>query len=274
MWNPLTGKIKNVFEDPMKNEITALTLDRNMKRTFLGDNTGQIKCFNMKNGKFLKSLTSHSLEINMLIHSLSLNIVVSCSVDNVVKIHDDTELLETSVIKVINIYGNQVKCISIMELMYQGENEEEDVSRLVFGLSNGVIKFYDIEHFRYDSDIITDVANLNDDATCIHVFNNHPVVFSCHNTGTCKFMWTPPSVSKFRDFYSFKNVDAKNATNYVPVTCLDFDQVNQRMFCGDQLGVIKCYSFNEIFSIIEEFNINKDEKLCKIYFYSYSHSKI
>ncbi len=64
MWNPLTGKIKNVFEDPMKNEITALTLDRNMKRTFLGDNTGQIKCFNMKNGKFLKSLTSHSLEIN------------------------------------------------------------------------------------------------------------------------------------------------------------------------------------------------------------------
>ena len=87
MWNPLTGKIKNVFEDPMKNEITALTLDRNMKRTFLGDNTGQIKCFNMKNGKFLKSLTSHSLEINMLIHSLSLNIVVSCSVDNLSLIH-------------------------------------------------------------------------------------------------------------------------------------------------------------------------------------------
>ena len=87
-------------------------------------------------------------------------------------------------------------------------------------------------------------------------------------------MWTPPSPFKFRDFYSFKNVDAKNATNYVPVTCLDFDQGNQRMFCGDQLGVIKCYSFKEIFSIIEEFNLNKDEKLCKKSFYSYSHSKI
>ena len=266
MWNPLTGKIKNIIEDPMKNEITALTLDRNMKRAFLGDNTGQIKCFNIKNGKFIKSLTSHNQEINMLIHNLTLNIVVSCSVDNVVKIHDDTELLETAVIKIINIYGNQLKCITIMELNNKRLHDEqeplEDINRLVFGLSNGLIKFYDIEHFRYDSDIITDVASLTDDTTCIYSFTEYPVVFSCHNSGACKFMWTPPSIDKFNNFYSFKNIDIKNETNYIPVTCLDFDHEKMRMFCGDQLGVIKCYSFIEIFKIIDDYMINNDSKHC------------
>ena len=267
MWNPLTGKIKNVIEDPMKNEITALTLDKNMKRVFLGDNTGQIKCFNIKNGKLLKSLTSHDQEINMIIHNLTLNKVVSCSVDNMVKIHDDTELLETAVIKTINIYGNQLKCITIMELNNKRIDDEEvveDINRLVLGLSNGVIKFYDIEHFRYDSDIITDVATQNDDTTCFHVFKEYPVVFSCHNSGSCKLMWTPPILYKFQYFYSFKNVDLKNLTNYIPVTCLDFDIVNMRMFCGDQLGVIKCYSFKEIFNILEDFLKNKNEKQCTI----------
>ena len=265
MWNPLTGKIKNVIEDPMKNEITALALDRNMKRAFLGDNTGQIKCFNMKNGKFLKNLTSHSLEINMLLHNLSLNMVISCSVDNVIKIHDDTELLETAVIKSINIYGNQVKSISIMELVYKEKEEEEEdtITRLVFGLSNGLIKFYDIDHFRYDSDIITDVNTLNDETTCLFLFTHLPVVFSCHTSGNCKFMWTPPNENKFTNFYSFQNIDEKNSTNFVPVTCLDFDPQTNKMFCGDQLGVIRCYSFKEIFSIIEDYRKNNNEKQCK-----------
>ena len=267
LWNPLTGKVKNIIEDPMKNEITALTLDKMMKRAFLGDNTGQIKCFNMKNGKFLKNLTSHKLEINILIHNLSLNIVVSCSVDNVVKIHDDTELLDTKVIKTINIFGNQLKCISIMEMNNEIQQEEGEVSnninRIVFGLSTGLIKFYDIEHFRYDSDIISDSANLNDDSTCLYVFREYPVVFSCHNSGTCKFMWTPPSILKFNKFYSFKNLDLKDNTNYIPVTCLDFDQKNLRMFCGDQLGIINCYSFKEIFTIIHEYMLNKDDSQCK-----------
>ena len=35
----------------MNNEITALTIDVNMKRAFLGDNTGHLKNLNMKKGK-------------------------------------------------------------------------------------------------------------------------------------------------------------------------------------------------------------------------------
>ena len=35
----------------------------------------------------------------MVAHSLTLNILVSCSIDNVIKIHDDSELTESEVKK-------------------------------------------------------------------------------------------------------------------------------------------------------------------------------
>lgn len=256
MWNPLTGKMKNAYEDPMKNEITAIALDKNMKRVFLGDNTGKIKCFNMKNGKFLKDLTPHKLEVNMLVHSLSLNKVVSCSVDNLIMIHDDTELMETTLIKEIKIYSFQVKCIMLMELTLK---DDDILNRLVIGLSNGLIKFYDIDHFRYDSDIINESKDQVDEVNCLYVFNDHPVVFSGHSKGNCKFMWTPPSPQKFNYFLTFPRKDEELTTKYTPLTSLDYDQENKRMFCGDQLGVIKCYCFKNIFSILDDLKENPVE---------------
>ncbi len=53
IWNIFTEKLNKVYEDPMNNEITALTIDINMKRAFLNDNTGHIKSLNMKNMKLL-----------------------------------------------------------------------------------------------------------------------------------------------------------------------------------------------------------------------------
>ena len=46
IWNILTGKVKQIYDDPMNNEITAITVDMNVKRGFLGDNTGKIKNIN------------------------------------------------------------------------------------------------------------------------------------------------------------------------------------------------------------------------------------
>ena len=188
IWNPFTGKVQKVYEDPMENEITAFAIDTNLKRTFLGDNTGKLKCFNMKNGKELKPLESHKFEINMLVHSLVLNIIVSCSIDNVVKIHDDTELSESEVIKEIRP-GNNVKSIVIME----------SLKRIVIGLSTGIIRFYDFDHFRYDTDSIIDPSNQNEDmdVTCLYAFNDKEIIFAGHVSGLCQIMFTPPNQLKF-----------------------------------------------------------------------------
>ena len=253
MWNIFTGKLKKVYEDPMNNEITALAIDVNMKRAFLGDNTGHIKNFNMKNGKLLKELESHFMEINILQHSLELNIVVSCSTDNIIKIHDDSELTESEVKKELFIQNGQVKCIAICEKYF----------RLAIGLSTGLIKFYDIEHYRYDSDLQNDdnnLENFKDEVTCLNSLKDTDIIFAANASGECKFMVIPPSQKKFETICLFNNEHIKDGKIYnIPVTCCDFDMDKKLMFIGDQVGQIKCYDIKRIFEFVE-----KEDELIRI----------
>ena len=403
MWNPFTGKISKVYEDPMKGEITALVMDSSYKRIFLGDNNGNIKCFNLKNGKFLKDLDSHdNSEISFLIHSQLLEKVISASIDNTIKIHDDKELNESLLIKEFKILNYNIKSMVLME----------NLTRLVIGLSSGICKFYDIEHYRYDSDL-NNTDTMRDDITAIYQFNNfipkffeinylnnnytklskdrdnnlssksnicissnklnkvsedannninlleyfekdnvdssninykeknvkrsansknkvefendsfikyYNIIITAHASGKCKLMWTPPSNLKFNTIYEFvhlniaeddsevmrgekailNNKEIKNSDinisnniqtsnskftttlnklnkdednksnnindsnnsnkkniniygNHTPISCLEFDYENYRLFTGDQLGNIRCYDFSNIFKRIDEF---------------------
>lgn len=234
MWNPFNGKISRIYDDPMKAEITALVLDPAFKRIFLGDNSGNIKCFNMKNGSFLKDLDNHdNCEISILLHSQHLLIVISASIDNIIKIHDDKELTESSLIKKLEVHTYNIKSLALMD----------NISRLVIGLSSGICKFYDIEHFRYDSDIHSEIGNVLDEVTSLYQFNhicpkftndpeykerireermknkdkldeeenenshNYKLILSAHSSGKVKLMFTPPYILKFNVVYEFVHLN-------------------------------------------------------------------
>lgn len=254
IWNPFTGKIRKVYEDPMKNEITALALDKNMKRVFLGDNMGNIKCFNMKNGKFLKNLTMHDTEINILIHSLKLNVLVSCSVDNIIKIHQDSDIVDSLLLKELFLINNQVKSLLVMD----------DHARIIIGLSNGSIRFFDFEHYRYDSDLNSDSNVFNDELTSLYYFNGKCILLSSHSSGLNKFLVCPPHPMKFNSIFEFYNKDVKDENNNIPVTCFDYDASTDRLFCGDQLGYISCYSLKEFFEVIETSGLKDSSKILSL----------
>lgn len=248
LWNPFTGKVKKVYDDPMGNEITALALDKNMKRVFIGDNTGNIKCFNMKNGKFLKNLTNHENEISIMLHSLELSMLITCSIDNTIKIHEDKDIFDTSVLKEIKINYNQVNSIALIEKH----------KRIAIGFSTGVIKFYDIEHYRYDSDLNTDNLIFNDEITCLYYFYNTDLLLSCHSSGMNKILFVPPHTMRFNIVLEFHNTDINIKTNFVPVTCLDFDYHLKRLFFGDQLGIVTCIDLSTFFENYDKYNLNSN----------------
>jgi len=246
IWNPFTGKIRKVYEDPMENEITALVLDKNLKRIFLGDNLGNIKCFNMKTGKILKILESHDAEINMLCHSQALEVLISCSIDNILKIHQDVDILETRVLKEINLQTNPVKSLSLMD----------NQSRIIMGMFNGQIRFYDISHYRYDSDLTSDNIIFNDELTCMYYFENRDLLISSHSSGVCKFIITPPNGMKFLSCYEFYNIDDKDEKNKIPITCIEFDYDYNRLICGDQLGNLSSWDLSELFKTLARTGLN------------------
>ena len=126
---------------------------------------------------------------------MTLNIVVSCSIDNVIKIHDDKELLETEVIKELSIFQFQVRAICIVDRF----------ARLGIGLSNGVVKFYDIEHFHYDSDLASDSSIVKDEVSALAAIDDIELCLCCYSRGMCKFIVTPPSTAKFNTVFETQN---------------------------------------------------------------------
>ena len=113
----------------MGNEITSYVFDASMKRIYLGDNTGRIKNFNMSHGNYLKDFAPHSKEICNLAYSDKNALLISLSEDQVIKFHEDAELLETTILKEINLSQMNVKTIATSETH----------SRMLIGLGNGPI---------------------------------------------------------------------------------------------------------------------------------------
>ena len=137
--------------------MTAIAVDKLCERAYLGDNTGKLRNINLKNETVLKDLEPHNTELKFLIHSIELNLIATCSIDNVIKIYDDHELLESDVIKELKIPDFNVRALCLIKRF----------SHLGIGLSNGVVKFYDIEHFHFDSDLENDSSNFTNEVSCL-----------------------------------------------------------------------------------------------------------
>jgi len=200
----------------------------------------------MKTGKILKILESHDAEINMLCHSQALEVLISCSIDNILKIHQDVDILETRVLKEINLQTNPVKSLSLMD----------NQSRIIMGMFNGQIRFYDISHYRYDSDLTSDNIIFNDELTCMYYFENRDLLISSHSSGVCKFIITPPNGMKFLSCYEFYNIDDKDEKNKIPITCIEFDYDYNRLICGDQLGNLSSWDLSELFKTLARTGLN------------------
>ena len=244
-WNLLTGKVCQIYDDPMGAEMTAIAVDKPCKRAYMGDNTGKLKNINLKNGTLLKELDPHNTEIKFLIHSMELNLIATCSIDNIIKIHDDHELLESEVIKELKIPDFNVRALCLINRF----------SRLGIGLSNGVVKFYDIEHFHFDSDLESDSSQFTDEVSAIDQIEEIELVLCCYSSGLCKFIVTPPSTAKFNSIYQFNNSPKKTP---ISISCLEFDTNLHHVFIGDMLGNINCYDISIIYDIMEDIKTKEE----------------
>lgn len=244
IWNIFNGKVKKVYDDPMNNEITSYVLDESKKRIYLGDNTGKIKNFNMSNGNFLKDFTPHSKEICNLVYSDKNALLISLSVDQIIKFHEDKELMETALLKEINL--TQMNCKTIAS--------SEFYSRLILGC-NGTVKFYDMEHFRFESEVENEKEKqfINDEIINITAMNNYEIVFISHESGRGKFMIIPPNGYKNFIFGFVKNtVKREEYTLSSQVYCVAFDLAHNSLLCGDVFGYVHSYDISPIIDAINQ----------------------
>ena len=240
----LNGKCTKVFENIIPGEITAFDCDSNNKKIYIGDNFGKIININLFNGTLIKNFQSHTFSKEIMSLKKFNNYLISFGNDSLIKIHSDFTLNDTNILKEIdlNLSTNLMK-INVLEVnsFYQ---------RLIFGLENGLTKFFDLKLLRFDGEIHNSNQEnnyINDNISRIIAIKNLPIIFISHNSGKCKFMLIPPSENKGKIFSEFLHKNSKIVSG-----CLH----ENILLCGDNIGNVISYDISEIYNFFKNNNHN------------------
>ena len=262
IWNIFTGKMKKSYDDLMKgNEITAFTCDSQMKRFYLGDNLGKVKCFNLSTGDFIKDFNSHENEIVNVIHSTKHELVISCSSDLCIKFQEDKELLTTDLIKEIyarpgNFYQLNYKLKLNVAVL------DESNSILTIGLSNGNIIYYDAAHLKFFLNTNEEQENrIRRQSPITNLCDIDFIDFIFVAYGNGEKCFTAKAKNKLyhyladEKFGNFIDNNDKNINEKIVVLSSSFDYKTYSLVTGDNFGILCCYDLKPLYDFME---INND----------------
>ena len=259
VWNVFNGKLKYVFSDFFHNpnsEITAFFLEKSLKKIYIGDCFGNIVCLKLNSCKVLKTYESSKSEIISICHSQKLDLLISLDINSVIRIYKDKDFNENLLIKEFTLENSIIKTIKI----------NEEYSRILIGTQKGQLKYFDIEHLKFDTDINEKIQESNkiseeDPINLIYSFDEYPLCIAFHESATNFFEIIPPTYYKYRSFGLFKNVIIKEGKERkVKITACEYDKKNKVLILGDYFGIIHCYSLKDLIDNIENLEHNESSK--------------
>ena len=269
IWNILTGRIKKSYDNLMhENEITSFTCDSQMKRFYIGDNSGLIKCFNLSTGDYIKDFIKHKYEIVSLIHSTKNELLISCSSDLLIKFQDDKELSTTELIK--EIYARPSNFYKLtFRIKLNSAVFDEINGILILGLSDGTIINYDVDHLKF-------FLNPNDDQdetkqkrfyaiSNICDMDNIDFIFVACENGEKFFTPKPKNKlyhyianEKYGKFNEENNNYQLSDKNVILSSSFNFNLYF--LLTGDVSGYICCYYVKELYDLVKKNNEAQNEE--------------
>ena len=261
VWNVFNGKLKYVFSNFFHNpnsEITAFFLEKSMKKIYIGDCFGNIVCLKLSSCKVLKTYESCKSEIVSLCHSQKLDLLISLDINSLIRIYKDKDFNENYLLKEFTLENSLIKCIKL----------NEDYSRILIGTQKGELKYFDIEHLKFDTAITerkqkpeSNKKSDEDPINLIYSFDEYPLCIAFHESANNFFEIIPPTYYKYRSFGTFKNVIIKDGKERrVKITACEHDKKSKALIIGDFFGIVHCYSLKDLIDNIENLNHNESSK--------------
>ena len=277
-WNIYNGKVNKIFEDLMKGvDISYFELDKRKKKCYLGDNIGNLRCFNLINGILLKEFKPHNNEIVSIIHSIKYKILITGSSDLCIRFHSEIDNNDDSYreIYIINNLNNALQ--EKRRLKHFIFNEDDNM--LIISLSNGMISYYDFNYNKLLNEVnekkdqlvikrtaslstITDLPNVK----CLFVSyeNGERYIITKINNKYYDLL----SGERFGIFIEGDLNDIKNNNNesikkniiYSSV----YDESTNRLIIGDHAGYVTCYNLDILNEFMNKSYNSKKEALLLI----------
>ena len=268
IWNIYTGRMTKSYDDLMKgNEITAFTCDKQMKRFYLGDNIGNVKCFNLSTGDFIKDFMKHENEIVNVIHSFKNELLISCSADLCIKFQEDKELLTTELIKEIYARPGNFYLLNY-RIKLNTTILDENNGILMIGLSNGSIVHYDVEHFKFflnpNEDQENKIKRFSPISNMCDIDDIDFLFVACDNgekffTAKAKNkLYHYLADDQFGNFIDNDN-DLDNGKNIILSSVFHYQSLS--LLIGGQSGTIYCYDLKPLYDFMKINETKSEEEI-------------
>lgn len=255
VWNLLTGEIKKIFSDLTEADISCVSLDSRSKRLIVGDMEGFVGVYNVNNGALLKTLSRHKSEIISLIHaevvdnekpdSEKREYIITASIDNVIKVHDDRELADSDFLRALTISNYNISCLGF----------DRNKGKIIIGGNNGLISLYEAstgkgnEEFLDKNPSKTHDEDIQEEVTCLEVLEGFSCIIYAESNAMIKVIGVPSLVVKHTKLTEFQNFDLDHKGKTMCVSTIKFCKDNMRLFIADEKYWVRCYDISVLCNI-------------------------
>lgn len=174
--------------------------------------------------------------------------MITCSIDNVIKIHEDKELNESELIRTI-----PVDDMHITSIIY-----EPVQSHLITGSSIGVISLWEVSTGKSKGAFKDE--NCEEIAGITYLTNHCSLIYGT-SLGKLNLLALPKLVVKQTKILTWKNKDFEKGADSDTAMCIvaiHYCEHTQRLFIGDEKFWIKCFDISEIIDHLADCMPNKD----------------
>ena len=244
IWDAKNGQLKQIYKDPLKNEISCAKLEKRKRKLFIGDIEGNLISINILNGLKMKQFTSHKKYVSAVDYYSEGKKFISASWDGTIKIHDDDSNEETGLQLFEfshNVPGKTNSCNTI--------DFNEELRILACGYDNGSVTLINMKS-------LSSEGTLSEHKKVIvcQFLDSYPSLVVCDQEGDIHF-WSiiltkPRRIVK--DF-QFKNssINDNNYKETFPIKCFCFEKKNNILFMGDETGTIKVFNITEYINYLK-----------------------
>ena len=244
IWDACTGKLKQVFKSPMKNEISCVKLEKRKRKLFIGDIEGELLSINILNGLKMKYFSGHKKYVSSLDYFSEGKKFISASWDGTIKIHDDSSKNDTGLQLFEfshNIPGKINGCNYI--------DFNEQLRILACGYENGSVTLINMKSLSSEG-TLSEHRNI----TVCKFLDNYPSLIVCDLEGDVH-IWSiiltkPKKIMKDCILKNYSNND-NNTKEIYPVKYLCFEKKNNVLLMGDETGYVKAYDIKEYINYIQ-----------------------
>lgn len=255
VWNLLTGEVKKIFSNLSKTDISTCNLDSRAKRFMMGDLDGNVGVYNVNNGAQLKVLSQHKNEIISIIHSEQLEYIISASIDNEIKIHDDRELADSDLLRTLEVGNFHITSITF----------NHDLGKIIVGGNNGTIGLFEAATGKGNEEFTDSENDGNEEVTCIEFIEGNSCLIYANSMGKIKVIGLPPLVIKHSKICEFQNTseimkEGETVKKPMGVSAIKFCKEKSFLYVSDEKFKVKCYDISVLLGICQNKLANTQDK--------------